>query len=125
VIIVGGLLVVNGGEGVSDDVWKGTASSEVWSVMVMVYCRGGERRLERLQASDASVMASAVSFCERKTGRRRQRMCQREGKRMEQERRLGGASTRRIRRRTALMSADSGDKIQQHGGVSAWEKSGR
>jgi hypothetical protein len=94
VIIVGGLLVVNGGKVVPDDVQKGTASLEVWLVMVMVYCRGGERRLERLQASGTSVMASAASFCERKTGRRRQRMCQREGKRMEQERRLGGASTR-------------------------------
>jgi hypothetical protein len=96
VIVAGGLLVVNDGEGVVDDVQKGTASLEVWSATAMVYCRGGERRLERLQASGALVMASAASFCEGKIGRQRQRVCQREGKRMEQERRLGGASTRRI-----------------------------
>jgi hypothetical protein len=43
--------VVDGGEEEVDEVRDFSARSKAWSATTMVYCRGGERRLEWLQAS--------------------------------------------------------------------------
>jgi hypothetical protein len=109
--------VINSGDGVVDGVQQRMASLEAKSNCQFVSCSGVESSLEYSSASGASGDDGELVLLRVWTDKKCQRVRQSKGERTRPERRCRVPVARRNRRTTVAVSADSGSRIGQPGGV--------